>query len=300
MNKQSIPKAICGDYKRPVVIGNLEIPCFVLEDGTRVLTQYGFYTAIGRSGRPAKGRGAGFDKTPEFLSVAYIKPFVNKELASSKAIQFRLPTGQVAWGYDATLLPKVCDVYLEARDAGALSVAQKRFADVCDTVMRGLAHIGIIALVDEVTGYQEIRSRIALQEILEKFIAKELRPWIKTFPDEFYEQYFKLRNWQYKPISIKRPSIVGRDTNNIIYDRLAPGIRKELHKQTPRDEMGRLKSHLHRRLTDDIGHPKLREHIASVLTLMRASSTWRGFKRLLERSLPRYGDTYQLPFNDDE
>jgi len=32
--------------------------------------------------------------------------------------------------------------------------------------MRALAHIGITALVDEATGYQEVRDRLALQKIL--------------------------------------------------------------------------------------------------------------------------------------
>src|SRR5947208_1388168 len=43
-------------------IGKLVIPCAVLEDGTRVLTQQGFLEAIGRSGKPAQGRGSQVEK----------------------------------------------------------------------------------------------------------------------------------------------------------------------------------------------------------------------------------------------
>jgi hypothetical protein len=49
------------------------------------------------------------------------------------------------------------------------------------------------------------------------------------------------------------------------------------------------------RLTDDIGHPKLREHLASVITLMRASSNWRNFYSMLNRSLPRWDTTLPMP-----
>jgi hypothetical protein len=45
-------------------------------------------------------------------------------------------------------------------------------------------------------------------------------------------------------------------------------------------------SGLHRRLTTDVGHPKLKEHLASVTTLMRASENWNGFKNLIDRALP--------------
>jgi len=294
------PKAICGDFSRPLIIGDVEIPCFVLEDGTRVLTQYGFYRAIGRSGRPAKGRGGGFEKTPDFLSVNYIKPFVDSELAAStKPIQFALPTGGAAWGYKAELLPKVCEVYLCARDAGGLTEKQERFAITCDIVMRGLAHVGIIALVDEATGYQQIRARNALEQILEKFISKELRKWTKTFPDEFYEQMFDLKDWPYNPSSVKRPSVIGRYTTDIVYERLAPGVLDELKRITPRDTKGRLKHQYFRRLTEDIGHPKLREHLAAVIALMKAATTWRQFISMLNRALPRYGDTIPMDFNDN-
>lgn len=169
-----------------------------------------------------------------------------------------------------------------------------------EILVRSFAKVGIIALVDEATGYQEIRDRLALQKILEMYIAKELRPWIKTFQDEFYEQLFRLREWQYRPLSVKRPSVIGKITNDLIYKRLAPGVLEELRKITPRDEKGRTKHRYFQRLTENIGHPKLREHLASVTTLMKASPNWAMFYRLIQRALPQYGKTLELPFTDKE
>jgi hypothetical protein len=61
-----------------------------------------------------------------------------------------------------------------------------------DIVMRGLARVGIVALIDEATGYQEVRDRKALQSILNSilnaFLRKELAAWALRFPKEFYEQ----------------------------------------------------------------------------------------------------------------
>jgi hypothetical protein len=147
-------------------ISNIEIPCAVLEDGTRLLTQEGFLRAIGRSGKPAKGRGSVVEKVAPFLALNNLRPFVNKDLERSTfPIVFQPPKGGRAYGYRAELLPKVCEVYLKARDEDVLLQAQLKFAKACELLMRGLAHVGIVALVDEATGYQEVRDRIALRPI---------------------------------------------------------------------------------------------------------------------------------------
>ena len=283
--KKPVPRAThLGELK----IGDAAIPCAVLDDGTRLLTQWGFYRAIGRSGRPAGGWGSDVKKVAPFLALDNLKPYVSKELAdSTKPIIFRAPRGGKAYGYRAELLPQVCEVYLRAREDSRLLKSQLKFAQACETLTRGLAHVGIIALVDEATGYQDERARDALAKILEAFIAKELRKWIKTFPVEFYRELFRLRNLPYNG-SVKRPQYIGHLTNDLVYTRLAPGVLEELKRLTPRDERGRLKQHLHRRLTEDMGHPKLLQHLASVTALMRASDNWDQFKKMVDRALPKH------------
>jgi hypothetical protein len=93
-----------------------------------------------------------------------------------------------------------------------------------DMLMRGLAHVGIIALVDEATGYQEVRDRRALEAILDRFLRKELAAWARRFPDEFYQQIFRLKEWAWKGMAVNRPSVVGKYTNDLVYERLAPNI----------------------------------------------------------------------------
>ncbi|HYN15936.1 MAG TPA: P63C domain-containing protein, partial [Terriglobales bacterium] len=214
-------------------------------------------------------------------------------------IEFRTPDGRRMLGYEATLLADICDAVLEARKHGALTEKQQHVAAQCEILVRGFARVGIIALVDEATGYQEDRAKNALAKILEAFIAKELRKWVSTFPTDYYKELFRLRGWKFPDLPAdqrKRPVLVGKITNDVVYDRLAPGVRQELNRLTPRDEKGRLKHKLFQRLTEDVGHPKLREHLASVSSLMKASDSWDQFKRMLERALPRYGDTPYLPF----
>jgi hypothetical protein len=119
------------------------------------------------------------------------------------------------------------------------------------------ATVGIIALIDEATGYQDFRARDALAKIIERFVAKEIQPCVRTFPPEFYKQIFRLYGWDYYE-NCGRPGVLGHITTNLVYKRLAPQVLDELRKKIPLDENGRLKKKLFQALTPDFGHPKLR------------------------------------------
>lgn len=271
-------------------LGNIEIRCAVLENGQRVLTQSDVMIALGRA-RQAKGRQY-YDadvNLPAFLTAKNLKPFIPKELeVTSSQIEFKPLKGNIAFGYPAELLPKVCDVFWDAEKAKALTAGQRHIAERAKLLTRGLAHVGIIALVDEATGYQYFRARTALEEILEKFIATEFRKWAKTFPDDFYREMFRLRGWEFKEDTVKRTQLIGKFTLDLVYDRLAPGVRQRLEAVNPKNEKGHRKHKLFQRLTEDIGDPSLRAHLASVITLMRVNDDWPGFMKMLNRALPRY------------
>jgi hypothetical protein len=284
VKRWNLPEA---SHEGDLVLGNSIIHCAVLKDGRRLLTQSDFMRALGRA-RQAKGRGyyTGDVNLPAFLTARNLKPFIESDLyVTSSQIEFRTVRGARAYGYPAELLPKVCEVFLRARDAKALASTQAHIARQADILMRGLAHIGIIALVDEATGHQYDRAATALAEILEKFIAKELRAWTTTFPLEFYRQIFRLQNWPFDPKNMKRPSVIGHYTNNIVYRRLAPGVLKELRDKNPAIE-GRRKHKHFQWLTGEIGHPKLLAHLEGVKILMKESDTWEEFMAKLERHYP--------------
>ena len=142
-----------------------------------------------------------------------------------------------------------------------------------------------------------IRARRALATILERFIAKELQPWTKTFPYEFYELIYKLKGWS-GPDGHRRTPLIGHYTNDFVYQRLAPGVLDELKRLNPVSPAGhRLRQH-HQRFTPEFGHPKLKEHLAEVIALMRASANWQSFMRNLERAYPKL-DERILPFEED-
>jgi len=297
---KDIPVAMCGATDHPLCIGDSEIPCYVLEDGRRVLAQGGMIGALGMSYGGSYSRGG--DRLAKFVNSGRLKPFIGSDLRdrTEKPIRFRTPQGNLANGYEATILADICDAVLAARADGKLQKQQEHIAMQCEILVRAFARVGIIALVDEATGYQEVRSRNALARILEAFIAKELQAWIQTFPSDFYQEMFRLRGLDYPNDSVRRPQYFGHLTNDIVYKRLAPGVLEELKRVTPRNEKGRRTHRYFQRLTSNLGYPKLREHLGAVVAIMRLSDNWNEFMYHLDRFHPRQGETMMLPFGVDE
>ena len=291
-------RATHGSDDRPLRIGDIEIPCYVLNDGTRVLSQRGLISGIGMSYGSTR---SGVARPIAFFDSETIRPFVvgNFLDALREPIRFSHPRGGgSANGYPATILADICETVLAARKAGVLPSRQSGIAERCEILVRGFARVGIIALVDEATGYQEDRAKDALAKILEEFIAKELQPWVRTFPDDFYAELFRLRGLSFPRDTPKRPLYFGHLTNDIVYSRLAPGVLEELKRVTPRGDGGRPKAKYFQSLTTNIGYPKLREHLGRVVMLMQLSSDYAHFKEQLDRLLPRHTDQLSLPLED--
>lgn len=292
-----IPKAT---HRGELVIGATSIPCAVLEDGRRVLTENGITNAIlgSRSGASKRLKKAATEAgalVPLFLAPERLKPFISQEMLDGPLVPVKYMDGAKAvLGYEASILPAACEVWLRARDADKLQGQQREKAMQAEILMRGLAHIGIVALVDEATGYQEVRDKMALQAILDKFLAKELAAWAKRFPDEFYQQMFRLKGWPFDPGSVARPGIVGKYTVDVVYERLAPGLVDELERINPKSETGSRKSKHHQWLSTDIGHVALAQHLHAVLGFMRACKSWDQFIGMLDIAFPKKGRTIPL------
>lgn len=293
-----------AEYVGSLTLGDLVIPCAVLSDGTRVLTETDFMNSMGmyRSGALSvrRERNEGSAQIPLYLAFKNLQPFISKHLGEvhDLVLKYRTASGGTAHGIRADLIPKICDVWIDAQEAGVLGSRQEQIAAKAKLIMRALAHVGIIALVDEATGFQRDRASNALAEILERYIAKELQPWIKTFPDEFYEHLFRLRGLAFPRDSVKRPQYFGHLTNDIIYRRLAPKVLEELKSATPKSASGARKAKFFQKLTSDLGHPKLREHMSSVLTIMKLSDNYTDFMDKLNRIHPAYNETMEIALDN--
>src|SRR5271165_3824753 len=101
-------------------VGQREIPCSVLGNGMRVFSIRGMHRLMGterRGGRREPEPGGGGALLPSFLAYPAVKPFIPNDLmvALISPVQYRPKHGgRTAFGYEAGLLPQICEVILDA------------------------------------------------------------------------------------------------------------------------------------------------------------------------------------------
>ncbi|QDO70005.1 P63C domain-containing protein [Bacteroides intestinalis] len=300
--KENILLAEYGSDKTPLKLGDLEIPCYVLEDGTRVFS----------------GRGIQRILTGESKSGGWLSRFTKRSDLSNyfcsrdndilsrieNPIKFTQKGGRDnvldAYGYEVTILIDICSAVIDANRAGDFN--DTTIVRNADIIIRSVAKVGIIALVDEVTGYNKDKSRAKdeLQQFLNKFINREMSKWIRTFDDDFFEMLYKLHNWNWSKTN-KHPGVVGYWINDIVYERLGPMVLTELRKVNTKNENGNRKGKHHQFLSSEIGHPKLKEHLAAIQALGKVSGyNLSKFMQMLDMAFPKQYQQLNLLFPDDD
>lgn len=288
-------------------LGGFKIPCYVLEDGTRVLSSSKMQESLKMIDKDDPAPSG--TRLARYLGQKSLKPFIHKDKEGGHFDPIvSYVGGSKINGYEATVLVDICDAFLEARKHIDLSSRQKIIADQCEILVRSFARVGIIALVDEATGYQKEKDEY--QKRLGMYIAEEMRPWIKTFQEDYYQNIYKLMGWdwslftsgQYK----NHPQIVGKITNDIVYKKLPVGVLKELDKLNPKDEKGRRKNRHHQFLSESHGFRELISHLGkiSVIAQMYGFGDYKKAKAHLDSILPdqREGSqmTLGIPVSIDE
>lgn len=284
----TIRTATHGDDAHPLIVGDIQIPCFVLDDGTRVFTQRGLFDALA-----VRSRGGEMER---LIQGGALAESLNPDALQSleHPIRFRNPKGgRIAYGYPVELLIDICNALLVARDQKKLPQYYVMTAVRAEVLVRAVAKVGIVALVDEVTGYQETRNKEALQALLDAYLRKELAAWAKRFPDDFYRELFRLRGWDWRGPGNSNYA-VAHYTKDLVYARLAPALLAELEHRNPRIE-NRRKSKHHQWLTDDVGIPALAQHLHAVIVLQRASESWDQFMGMMNKALPVKAENLDLP-----
>jgi P63C domain-containing protein len=303
-----IKKAVAeGELK----LGDITIPCAVLEGGMRVITERGLGEAFGRQrgGKDWRDRDnlEQGGQLPYFLISKRLKSFIDNDLSlvGYKRIPFRSlkpgnsGKGGVSYGTDATLVPNICRVWVNARNAGILRSSQFPIADKAARMLAGLEHVGIVALVDEATGFQETRSRDELQKILAAYVSPVLLPWTERFPIEFFKEMFRVYGWPW-PCQDEEyrgpqgPRYAGKLIRKIIFENLPPGVLDELERRNPANENWQRKNRMAQLLTSDIGHPHVEKLIAVNTMLFRVSDDKEQFWRNYTRAFPKAGDQMEL------
>ncbi len=174
-SKQAKPQTVlAGAPDKPLVINGIEIQVYVLGNETRVISERGFNESLGTSSGGKANSELESARMPRIAQAKWLRPFISEKLKAvlSSPIEFTPPHGgRTAYGYPAESFVDICEAILKARDKDAISPQQDSIVLQADLILRGLARVGITALIDEATGYQKIREERALAIILERYIS---------------------------------------------------------------------------------------------------------------------------------
>jgi len=280
---------IRATHQGKMKVGDLELDCYVLEDGRRVFHKRGMAASLGmKSGggnvflRAMQRKGLGSEITPKLYE------------AIESPINFKPLTQDLAHGYEAEILVEICKVIVRADEKQKLTSSQRGLAEQARILLNAFGKVGVAALIDEATGFQQVRSPDALRLLVQQYIEEEKREWEKQFPDELYDELNRiygskrLTTTGSGAVIQNRPQHFARFTRHYVYHPLENGaVLEELDRLNPKvDTKGTRKSRFHQHLSQGYGIEKLKRQVSEVLTLVKVSDNVAQFKKLFAKRFP--------------
>lgn len=282
-----LPPSPFAKHKGVMTLGGMPVDVYVLDTDTRVISLRAALKVL---------TDVDGGVLEDYIGVKALKPFINSELVLEESVDFYIPGTQFRGrGITAEQFEAILTGYVRALGAGVLNTErQKEIATRCAVLSTAFLRVGIIAQIDEATGYQYQRAADALQVKLQAYIAEELRDWEKTFPDELWEMFGRLTNWK-GPIH-SRPKWWGHLVNELIYEALDPDIAEYLKRNKPKPFHGQ---NYHQWLSEDVGLKALVQHIYKIIGM---GDDCRDMRELRDKVAKRYGRglvqlTLSLPKN---
>lgn len=272
MSQEEIDKLPFAKWRGQIDLGGNYLDCYVLSNGFRVLSSGSTTKAIANVDRGS---------LQDYIGQKALNPFIDKEKILQETIRFSIPGTQwIAMGITTEHFELICRGYVQALYQGiSLTTRQQEIAIRCAVLTAGLTRTGIDALVDEATGYQYERAEDALQLKLRAFIAEELRAWEKTFPDELWEEFGRITNWQGSLHN--RPKWWGKLVIELIYDTFDPDVADYLKNNKP--PAG---AKWHQQLTENYG---VRQLVSRCFEIIGVAKTCETIKELRNKVALHYG-----------
>lgn len=275
-----LPRPIVDESE--LIIGDTILKCSVLNDGRRILKDTSLFSALDRT-RKGETRIEGFPPIIGSKNLACLfKELYPNEIDIISPFEVAQLNGTIGKWYNAEALPILCDLYMEAESRNEISSNQKHVLAKAKILLRSLAKVGITALVDEATNYQDSRGKDELQILLAKFISEELQAYSKEFPKEYFENLFRIYGIPYDPTSNKRPLYFSRFNIRYVYELFPPNVWEKLDEINPPiwnidNTRKRRKYHIYRHLNES-GIQHLRTHLNKLIPVMKLSSDIDDFK----------------------
>ena len=226
-----------------------------------------------------------------------VRSVVSEKLAQKieTPINFKPLSGGLSFGYEAEILIEVCDALIQARNEGKLTSTQAFLAIQAEIIVRSAAKVGIIALIDEATGYTD-KTKDEYRRLFDQFIQNEFRQWEKEFPDKLFDMIYRLYGLKrQKPDSNRHPQFFGHFIRRYVYYPIANSQGAILERLEEKNPVvyggGGRKRKFFQYLTDEIGMPAFRQHLWQVVGIGEAAVDRqqfdRGFYRAFPEAIPR-------------
>lgn len=277
LTEETIEPISTATWQGVLTIGTEEIPCYVLSDGRRVISRTGATSAlIGKFG------GGQFES---YLNVDSLRPYLPSDLYESM-IDFSIPgvVNKAVRGLSAELFLDICRALVTALNEGALRTdRQHETAIKAAMFLAACSKVGLIALIDEATGYQFAREEDALQFKLKLYLEEEMRKWEPTFPNELWKEFARLTNWKGAPHH--RPKYWGKLVMEMVYGYLDPDVAQWLKENAPKPRHGQ---NYHQWLSSQYGLKKLVEHLWMLVGMASACGSMAELRRKMAE---KYGRT---------
>jgi len=300
---EKTPLGVAGDdpslpvakWPGKLPIFDREIQVYVLSDERRVISRSEVIYHL----TDKKEFSGNLEK---FVGVKALQGYLPSDI-SDQMIEFVLPgvVNRTVKGVQAETFLDICKAFVAARDGGeTMTATQLETAKRANAFLSAVAKVGLIAMIDEVTGFQYERAQDALTIKLKLFLEEEMREWEKTFPDELWKEFGRLTNWEGGIHS--RPKYWGRLVMELVYENLDRDVAAWLKENAPKPMKGR---NYHQWLSDQYGLKKLTEHIWMLVGMAKACHTMPELRQKVAEhfgkkpvQLTLYlptGPTYQVP-----
>ncbi|RUT61752.1 hypothetical protein C1143_09540 [Clostridium botulinum] len=208
-----------------------DLPCYVLSDGQRVFRLSNLTKALRDKEHGKFGNYLAASNIVKYLPER-LRPLTdeNHDRTPQGVMEFEFD-GKIEKGYNSEDFMDVCSAFVTANlNNEKLSEAQQEIVKNANKFILATAKIGIVALIDEATGYQAERNSKELQLKMKYFLTEDeiAKEWERTFPNELWYEFGRLTNW--KGSLKKRPKYWGKLVNALIYDLLDKDIAEYLRK----------------------------------------------------------------------
>ncbi|WP_440521144.1 P63C domain-containing protein [Serratia marcescens] len=259
----------------------IDAECYVLNDPdkTVVTSKRGLSRLLGLG-----GLGNDVDRViysqymQPYVDAVLLEKFKNPLIFQWKGDDAGAGFGE-AHGYDITVVGDLAGALIKANIAGALPKSRIDAARQAQALSNAAMKAGIKGLAYAVAGY-----RPEVQEVInafKAFVREEARQYEKEFPDELYEEWYRLYGLS-RP-ERGRPIRFGQLTNSQIYVPLAKSKGKILEQiRASRDENGKQSDKLHLFLSE-IGVKALRQHIGKLLGVAAMSENKEEYELGIEK-----------------